>query len=114
MTEYDGFDPIAWAIETTGIDTAEAVRRLLTPAAPSMATGPAPTKTPRPKTKRQQVAEFVDGEFEVRAADVVRYGLTESSQTATVLLNDCAAAGLIDKLAPGLFGPKGSAQEMGS
>ena len=114
----DDFDPIAWAIAEADIRVAEAVRRILGAPAVTAASVPvtaaprAAAPTPammRRRTLLEQLVDFVDGEFEVRAADVVAFGLTTSRATASALLGDAVALGRIDRLRPGVYGPKGSA-----
>lgn len=114
----DDFDPIRWAIAEADISIAEAVRRILGAPAVTAASVPvtaaprAAAPTPammRRRTLLEQLVDFVDGEFEVRAADVVAYGLTTSRSSASALLGDAVAQGRIDRLRPGVYGPKGSA-----
>ncbi|PVA58083.1 hypothetical protein DDJ72_04100 [Mycobacteroides abscessus] len=95
------FEPIEWAMQQTGMTVAEVVAIILTSA-------PAKAKAKGP-TQLERLIEFVDGEFDTRAADVVARGICASTTRASILLSDAANSGLIDRIAHGVYAPKGTA-----
>lgn len=97
------FEPIEWAMQQTNMTVAEVVAIILTAKAPKA------TKRSGP-SQLERCIEFVDGEFDVRAADVVARGICDTTARASVLLSEACKAGAIDRLAYGVYGPKGTAQ----
>lgn len=101
------FEPIGWAMQQTGMTVADVVAIILTNGKPK--TGRPPKSATGP-TQVERVVEFVNSEFDVRAADVVARGITPNTARASTLLHTAWRAGSIDRLGYGLYGPKGTAQ----
>ncbi|QZH63808.1 hypothetical protein [Mycolicibacterium farcinogenes] len=97
------FEPIEWAMQQTGMTVADVVAIILT------------AKAPKVSAKRggasqmERCVEFVNSEFDARAADVVARGICDTTARASALLSEACKAGAIDRLSYGVYGPKGTA-----
>ncbi|MGV9797403.1 type IV toxin-antitoxin system AbiEi family antitoxin domain-containing protein [Mycobacterium sp. NPDC003449] len=93
------FEPIEWAMRQTGITVAEVVALILNARA---------VKTNRGPNQMERLVEFVNSEFDVRAEDVVARGICEGRAVAQNLLSRAHGEGRIDRIARGVYAPKGT------
>lgn len=103
----DDFKPIEWAMQQTGMSVAEAVAAILNAGA-----RPSPNRAKlaaaRQPNQLEPLVEFVDGEFDVKAADVVARGICTDPRRANILLSEAWRAGSIDRIGHGIYAPKGT------
>ena len=101
------FEPIEWAMQQTNMTVPEVVALILT------AKTSKPAKIVKAAVKQpnqiDRLVEFVDGEFDVRAADVVARGICPNTVTANNLLSVACKQGRIDRIGFGVYAARGSA-----
>ncbi|MGY1991833.1 type IV toxin-antitoxin system AbiEi family antitoxin domain-containing protein [Mycolicibacterium fortuitum] len=97
------FEPIEWAMQQTNMTVPEVVALILT------AKTAKPAKTVKQPNQLDRIVEFVDGEFDVRAADVVARGICPNTVTANNLLSVACKQGRIDRIGFGVYAARGSA-----
>lgn len=100
------FEPIEWAMQQTNMTVPEVVALILTAKTSKPVKAVKAVKQPN---QMERLVEFVDGEFDVRAADVVARGICSTTANANVLLSRAAAEGRIDRIGFGVYAARGSA-----
>ncbi|NOR04446.1 hypothetical protein HGK72_30865 [Mycolicibacterium fortuitum] len=104
----DEFEPVRWAMAETGVNSAEVVRLILT-SKPARDVSKPTVKAVKQPNQLDRLVEFVEGEFDVRAADVVARGICPNTVTANNLLSVACKQGRIDRIGFGVYAARGSA-----